>query len=138
MSYWDPNYAAVKDNLMMMMNRFWSISRSKWYDKVAEYLGYRPSKRVPCPASVLGRYHKLFDETCICYGHGRALDHASIWLDADGNTILHSEPYDISGNELRDFLDAMDSNGIDVWVTGLGYWHPRTFRLVMKRRKKRS
>jgi hypothetical protein len=94
--------------------------------------GYRPSRAAVCPLVVLGRRCRIgmpSGEDCICQRYDRLFDHAAVWIDRDGRKVYTAEPYDVGGDELADALAELHELGLQVYVTGLGRWHPSTFVL---------
>jgi len=103
-----------------------------WQERNAGLYGWRLSSAARCPLVVVGKRCRLSSgERCVCSEHHHALDHGRMWLDRDGRRVLTGEPYDISGRELCDFIEAMEGLGLRVWVSGRSLWHEHTMLLIV-------
>ena len=73
-------------------------------DERAFALEWRPSTARRCPRVVAGLRCRAAAGSCPCRTHRRLLDHARMWIDADGRRVLTAEPYGAAGDDLAAFL----------------------------------
>jgi len=107
-------------------------------DRAARALGWRPSRRAPCPRTVAGlrchalRYHAgAVDVPCPCQVHHHLLDHSRSWTRPDGGRVLTGEPYDLAPDELSALAADCTALGLDVAVTGRSPWNPGATVLIV-------
>jgi len=89
-----------------------------------------------CPRSVLGQVCPVLVDDgyepgdCGLCTH-TVLDHRAMWTTAAGARVFTAEPYDVDPEALADFARRVEAIGLNVSVTGEGWWHPTTVRITV-------
>jgi hypothetical protein len=60
-------------------------------------------------------------------------DHASLWLDRDGQAVYVSQPYDLESETLRAMLAFADRWGLGFTINGEAWHHPAALLVVWRR-----
>ncbi|MBM3675352.1 MAG: hypothetical protein FJW88_10475 [Actinobacteria bacterium] len=106
------------------------------YERWARAIGLRPSQAQRCPRVVAGLRCTAWRSAapCACQALDRVLDHARVWLRADGRRVLSAEPYDVTSDDLAALLVCAIELGLVFSIHGASPWNPgATVLLVIER-----
>jgi hypothetical protein len=100
---------------------------SLYFGRALAWYGWKPSRAVACPLSVVRQRCRL--EECIC--QNRAFDHSQVWTDparpAGERTVFTCEPYEAP--DLDRLRRVLAPYGLQMNELPRSMWWPGTTRL---------